>query len=143
MDKSAFALAVAMLADPVFVASASAECGVANILFGKVEVEIIPHDNEAGKYETAIVRGADFDSKRFPYGKILGELSSRERNGSLPIMNLDHVIVGSISSDLRVEGNDEACDKSRIARLHKVSPTSYVLKVGDSIVGTIDGRLPR
>ena len=126
-----------------FMPAHASNCQIANILFGKVRMEIIPHSNDGEKYETAIVYGADFDSKRFAYEKVVGQISSKERDGSLPIANVDGVIVGSISRDLRIEVLDDGCDKSDHLQLHKVSPTSYAVMSGNSIVGTIDGRLPR
>lgn len=142
MAKVALALALLIVFTAVAAADAS-DCQIANILFGKVRVEIIPHNNNGENYETAVVFGADFDSKRFASGRIVGQISSRERDGSLPIKNIGGVIVASISRDLRLETLEDACDKNSRVQIRKVSPTSYAVMNENSIVGTIDGRLPQ
>jgi hypothetical protein len=116
-------------------------CNIANVLYGKVRMEIIPHTD----YETGIVFGDDFDSKRFSDGKILGQIAGAERDGSHRVSDVNGEVCGIIESNLSIdtsEANCGSCAKTQIF-LRKVPPNSYVVMSGGTIVGTISGRLNR
>jgi hypothetical protein len=52
-------------------AAQSISCQVADILFGDVELSIVPHAD----YETAIVRSATFNDPKKNFGALLGEIT--------------------------------------------------------------------
>jgi len=116
------------------------ECNIANILFGKVRIELIPHKD----YETGIVFGNDFDSKRFSYYKILGQIASPERDGSRHISDVNGEPCGEVTQNMQiVPENCQGCSKGPYP-LRKVSNSSYViLHSNGSILGNIEGRLPK
>ena len=117
-------------------------CNIANVLFGKVRIELIQHQG----YETGIIFGGDFDSQRFAYEKILGQIASPERDGSRAILNANGERCGRILEDLSIDISDAECGSCSKApiNLTKVSPNSFAVVIkGGSIVGTINGRLNR
>jgi hypothetical protein len=121
------------------------ECNIANVLFGKVRIELIPHKEEQRfkGYETGIVFGADFDSKRFSYDKILGRISPPERDGSRRISDVSGEPCGEITQSMQIVPEDcQGCAKGPYA-LRRVTNSSYVvLHPNGSILGTVEGRLP-
>ena len=122
-------------------ATAHAECDVAKILFGKVQFEIIPHSGGYGSYESAVIRGGDFDSKQFGSGRFLGEITVDR--GGFAIRNLNAEVIGVISPALEIGMWSDGCDKTTIVKIHKIKAGAYAIMNGDSIVGTIQGRFPQ
>ena len=123
--------------------SALAEgCNIADVLFGKVRIELIP--NKEYKFETGIVFGNDFDSKRFSYGKILGSIRAPERDGSRRVDNVNGDLCGIIEEDLTVDTSDSSCTSCNKAPfvIKRLSPKAYAIIEGGTIRGTIEGRLP-
>jgi hypothetical protein len=126
-------------------------CNIADVLFGKVRIEIIQHQGDTAPsgqklagYETGIIFGNDFDSPRFSYDKILGQVAPPERDGSMRITNVNGELCGSILRDMSIDNSSASCggcSKTPI-NLLKISPNSYVVRLkGGNIVGTIEGRL--
>lgn len=112
------------------------ECNIANVLFGKVRIE------EAKS--TSIIIGNDFDSQRFGYGKILGQIAGSERDDSRRISDVNLNVCGILEDNMRIDTSQaecKSCAKSRIS-LKKVGPGFVVLSDG-KIMGTIEGKLPR
>jgi hypothetical protein len=113
------------------------------VLFGKVRLELIPHDDYG--YETGIVFGNDFDSRKFAYGNILGQISSPERDGSRYIRDVDSKLCGMLLNDMTIDTSESscrACSKSP-AFLKKISPNAYAVTLEDGTpVGLMEGRLP-
>ena len=123
-----------------FNGTASADgCNLANIILGKVRIELIPHDG----YETGINFGNDFDSKRFSYYKILGQIASSERDGSRRITDVNGELCGVLLKDLNIDTSDGVCAgcSKEPKKLIRISPKAYGVMVNDSIMGTIEGRL--
>lgn len=69
--KSTLATAFAVILSSSGLARAEG-CNIADMLFGKVRIEIIKHNTEAGKWETGVIKGNDTNGGRFSYEKILG-----------------------------------------------------------------------
>ncbi len=67
-------------------ATADQGCNIADLMYGRVRIELIPHKEG---FETGIIMGADFDSKRFSYYRILGQIASPERDGSRLISDVN------------------------------------------------------
>lgn len=111
-------------------------CEAADILFGPVRLDIVEYDG----YETAIVRSATFDDPLKIYGAILGELTVDR--GGFAIRNVGHVVVGTISPDLKIEGWDDACNLKRGAEIIPVKEGTYIILNDGQPVGTIVGRFP-
>jgi hypothetical protein len=96
-------------------------------------------------YESSIIFGNDFDSKRFSYDKILGQIAPPERDGSRRISDANGDFCGLILRDLSIDNSDTTCDGCSKAPLYlqKVATNAYIVisKEGD-IMGTIKVRLP-
>lgn len=132
-------------------------CNIADILFGKVRIEILPHKEPNGtvSYETGIILGNDFPEvgrSKFDYMKILGQISSAERDGSRAILDVNGERCGTIEvmdergrplPEMVIDTSDtdcDTCDKTPII-LRRVPPNSYVIMRHNEIMGTISGRL--
>lgn len=132
-------------------------CNIANILFGKVRIVILPHKepNGAVSYETGIILGNDFPevgTSKFDYMKMLGQISPPERDGSRAIFDVNGERCGTIETmdeqgrplrEMVIDTTDtdcDGCDKTPII-LRRVPPNSYVVMRNDEIMGTISGRL--
>lgn len=142
MKSRALALALAFSVLATGVAQADG-CNIANLLFGKVRIELIY--NKKFEYETGIIFGNDFDSKRFAYDRILGKIAGSERDGSHRVNDVNGEMCGEITENLRVdtEGVECAsCGKMPI-RLQKVGNGYAVVTGAGNIMGTIEGRLPK
>jgi hypothetical protein len=137
--KTTTAIAVAIIMGGTSAARAEG-CNIADVLFGKVRIEIIQHKD----YETGIIFGNDFDSKKFSYDKILGQIASAERDGSRTVSDANGEPCGTIEQNLTIDTsntNCNSCDKTPVT-LRKVPPNSYiVMRNGAQIVGTISGTL--
>lgn len=114
-------------------------CNIANVLFGKVRIELIQHSD----YQIGIIFGGDFDSKRFDYYRILGRIDAPERDGSRRIVDVNGELCGIIESDLRIDLSDAECTpcSKRPVHLRRVGSNYVVLQEG-TIMGTINGSLP-
>src|SRR5690242_10206719 len=82
-----------------------AGCNFADLLFGKVEIKLIREED----YEIGIVFGADFDSKRFLYGRILGQIAPPERDGSRRITDVNTEVCGVIEKNMRINTEEADC----------------------------------
>jgi hypothetical protein len=131
-------------------ATASAQangCNIADVMFGSVAIELIQHKG----YETAIVRGNDYPAvgtSKFDAlkGAIYGQISSPERDGSRKVTNADGDICGSIGADLVIDTTDSdcnGCDKAPVTLQKVPKIDGYVVVRRGSIMGTIEGRLPK
>src|SRR5215216_4600170 len=123
----------------------SAACRIADILFGKIRLDIISRSD----YETAIIRSIEFRGGRHSstvpdpqraYGRILGEITAVR--GDFSVLGIDRVIVGQISPELVIEGLDKVCGDSRVV-IRPVQGGGYVILNGENPVGTIEGRFPK
>jgi len=112
-------------------------CEVAQIMFGKNIIDIIPQQD----YETALIRYGDFENSKLNFGAFRGEITVDR--GGFSIRNNNQVVVGSISPDLRMEGLDDDCDKRQTIIIRKVQSGAYVIMNGNTPVGTIEGRFPK
>ncbi|VVT02287.1 exported hypothetical protein [Hoeflea sp. EC-HK425] len=129
--------AIGVLALTLLTSSAHATpCEVANILFGPIKFDIIKYDG----YETAVVRSATFDDPSKNFRAILGEITVDR--GSFAVRNTEHVVVGAISPELRIESLDDTCDKSAVIEFVKAKRNTYIILNGDTPVGTMEGRFP-
>ncbi|ACK85534.1 hypothetical protein [Methylorubrum extorquens] len=138
------ALALAMVSSTLVSAPARADgCNISNLLFGKVRIELIPHGSGRDFYETGIIFGNDFESKRFAYGRILGQIASSERDGSHRVSDVNQEVCGIIESNLRIDTQDTEYKAPEPVRLQKVGSGFAVLNGSGSIMGTIEGRLPK
>ena len=121
----------------IFCPTAQADgCNIANLLFGKVRIEQAK--------STSIIIGNDFDSQRFRYGNILGQIAGSERDDSRRISDLSQNVCGILQSNMQIDTSEaecKSCSKSRIS-LKKVGPGFVVLSDG-KIMGTIEGKLPQ
>lgn len=115
---------------------AAAACESAQILFGDVSLDIVPHAD----YETAIVRHASFRNSKLNHGAIKGEITVDR--GGFSIRNINHEVVGFISPALEVSG-EEGCDKGSRVMIRRVKPDLFVIVNGDTPVGTVQGRFPK
>ena len=122
------------------------DCNIADLLFGKVRIELIQHHKPGfAGYETGVIFGNDFDSKRFYYERILGRIASPERDGSRLIRDVTGNFCGVIQKDMRLDypnGNCATCDKDASVGLRKMAPSSYAVIQNKKVVGTVEGRLP-
>lgn len=122
----------------------SASCRIADILFGKIRLDIISRSD----YETAIIRSAEITDPRSStvhdpqraYGRILGEITVNR--GSFSVAGIDQAFVGTISPELVIEGRDKVCGDSRVV-IRPVQEGGYVILKGENPVGTIEGRFPK
>jgi len=82
----------------------SASCRIADILFGKIRLDIISRSD----YETAIIRSIEFRGGRHSstvpdpqraYGRILGEITAER--GAFSVVDIDRVICRSDFSRAR------------------------------------------
>lgn len=89
-------------------------CNISNLLFGKVRIEQIQHPG----YETGVIFGNDFDSKRFSYDKMLGRIAAPERDGSRQISDVNGEDCGRLRSNLVID------DGRRIARIASTTRSS-------------------
>ncbi len=112
-------------------------CEIAEIMFGKISIDIVPHKG----YETAIIRCADFESKKHSHGAIIGEITVDR--GGFAVRNINQVVIGTISPDLKMEGWSDDCDENQKISIQKVQPGAYVIMNGKMPVGTIEGRFPK
>ena len=124
----------------------SASCRIADILFGKIRLDIISRSD----YETAIIRSVEMtggprsstvhDPQR-AYGRILGEITVNR--GSFSVAGIDQAFVGTISPALVIEGWDKVCGDSRMVIRPAIQEGGYVILNGENPVGTIEGRFPK
>jgi hypothetical protein len=124
----------------------SASCRIADILFGKIRLDIISRSD----YEAAIIRSVEMtggprsstvhDPQR-AYGRILGEITVNR--GSFSVAGIDQVFVGAISPELVIEGRDKVCGDSRMVIRPAIQEGGYVILNGENPVGTIEGRFPK
>ena len=112
-------------------ASAHAEqgCNIADVLFGKTRLKLIPRNG----YETGITFGDDYDSKRFSYDRILGQIDGPECDGSRKVSNIDGTECGHIDDDLRIDTSGSDC--------YSCSKTPVTLKEVGKLVGILNDRL--
>jgi hypothetical protein len=110
-------------------------CGLAEVLFGDVALEIIRKQG----YESALVR-AGSDRARQSGGDLRGMLSVER--GGIAIANRDGIIVGMILDNMKVDAWDDNCDKRTPVTIKRISPTAFVILNGDRPAGTIQGRFP-
>ncbi|MFL5217140.1 MAG: hypothetical protein ACJ8DO_00535 [Microvirga sp.] len=124
----------------------SASCRIADILSGKIRLDIISRSD----YETAIIRSIEFRGGRHSstvpdpqraYGRILGEITAER--GAFSVVDIDRVIVGQISPELVIEGWDKVCGDSRMVIRPAIQEGGYVILNGENPVGTIEGRFPK
>jgi hypothetical protein len=118
-------------------------CDVASVLFGKIELEIIPQRNERHKgehWESALIRNDSFESKDENMGAIRGVITLDR--GSFAVRKPDQVVVAIIFPTLEVEALDDDCDKTKKLVIKKMKQGVYVIINGDTPVGTISGRFP-
>lgn len=120
--------------------TANADCNVADVLFGKVRIEIVQHEG----YQTGIVFGADFDSKRFSYDRILGYIQSPERDGSRGVRDVNGEACARILKSLVMEP-EETCEKCARAtyRMQSLGKGYAILHPDGQILGTVQGALPK
>lgn len=139
MNTKLLALASALTA--MLTSGASAEgCNIADILFGKVRIELIRHKD----YSAGVIFGDDFDSKRFSYYKIVGQIASPERDGSRAISDVSGQPCGTLQRDLKVDTefvDCPSCSKAPVS-VRRVTSSSFAVISGGAIVGTIRGALP-
>ena len=112
-------------------------CDVAKIMFGKIELQIIPHQG----YESALIRHADSRDNRHIVGALLGEITVDR--GGFSVRNRENVVVGVISPAMQLEGWDDSCAKMNKIVIRKVQSGAYVIMNGNSPIGTIEGRFPK
>jgi hypothetical protein len=112
-------------------------CEVAQIMFGKITLDIIPQKD----YETALIRHGDFNNPKLNFGAFKGEITVDR--GGFSIRNNNQETVGIITPELRVEGSDDDCDKTQKIIIRKVQAGAYVIMNGNTPVGTIEGRFPK
>lgn len=114
-------------------------CNIANVLFGSVRIELIPKQG----YETGIVFGNSTDGGRFARARVLGVIHSPERDGSRAVLDTDGNPCGEITERMQIVADCIGCAKGSYT-LKSVSGVSLVVLHRDgSILGTIQGRLPR
>ena len=70
----ATATAFAMMLSSIGLARAEG-CNIADMIFGKVRIEFIPHNTGAGKYETGIIFGNDTNGGVFHITKFWDKLT--------------------------------------------------------------------
>ncbi len=116
-------------------------CNVADVLFGKVRIELIQHRD----YQTGVIYGNDFDSKRFSYYRILGQIMSPERDGSRRISDVNGEVCGVLLDNMTIDTSDSVAPSGNIsAKVQRISSVALVVLHGDGgIAGTITGRLPK
>jgi hypothetical protein len=146
IDRRSILFSAAALA--VLTTSAQANgCNIADVMFGKVAIELIQHKG----YDTAIIVGKDYPAvgtSKFDAlkGAIYGQISSPERDGSRKITNADGDICGSLGADLVIDTVDSdcsGCDKTPVTLQKVPKLDGYVVVRRGSIMGTIEGRLPK
>lgn len=127
-------------------ASFAQGCNIADVLFGKVRIEIIL--DKQYNFETGIIFGNDSSNEKFRSGKILGKIEPWGTASSTArrIDNVHAELCGVLAKNLVVDVSDsdcDKCDKSPIL-IKSVTKTSYVvLRKDGKILGTIEGRLPK
>lgn len=104
---------------------------MADILFGEVSFDILPHHADFGSWESAIIRSS---------GAIVGEMTVDR--GGFAVRTTTQEVVGVIDPDLRIEGWDEACSMPE-AEIVPVREGSFLILNGGRPVGTIEGKLPQ
>jgi hypothetical protein len=114
-------------------------CRAAEILFGPVSFDILPHKADFGDWESAIIRSASFEDRDKPSGTILGELTVDR--GSFAIRTIQQEVVGVITTSLGIDGWDEQCATDK-AEIVPVRDGSFIVLNDGRPVGTIEGRLP-
>ena len=121
---------------------AQSACAIAEILYGPIRLDIVPHTGSegAGDYETAIVRSATFDDPTKNFGAILGEITVDR--GSFAVRDINQLVVGIITPELKIEGRDEACDTNREVQFVRASEGAYITLSDGQPLGTLDGRFP-
>ena len=134
-------LLLASLFASIFGGSADA-CDVANVLFGKISLEIIPHTYQSDHWESALIRNNEiFGSEKENSNAIRGEITVDR--GDFAVRRANQEVVGYIFPDLRIDGgDDDDCDKKKKVVIKKVKQGIYVILNGDTLVGTIKGRFP-
>ena len=120
-----------------FLSPASA-CEVAKILFGSVSLQILQLEND---HESALVRNADFNNRDQNYDAIRGEITVDR--GGFAVRNNNNVVVGTISPDMKVDGFDDSCDKTKGIVIRRIERSAYATVNGDTPVGLIRGRFPK
>ena len=122
---------------------AYAACSVADILFGPIRFDILPHYGEDGSldYETAIIRSDTFDDPDHFYGAILGEITVDR--GGFSLRTPGQVVIGNISPELVIEAADDGCIEGPVGSFAKAQDGIWVIMAGGGPVGTLEGRWPR
>jgi len=110
-------------------------CELADILFNRVQLEIVEHDD----YETATVRTIEGNSANDELGKIVGEIYADR--GAYVLQNTKDETVGLINPDFVVDPFQD-CDRSETLEIVPVRDGSYIVLSGKTPVGTIAGRFP-
>ena len=131
------ATAAVILSGLVVWSSSADACEIAQVMFGSIVLNIVP----AKDYETALIRHGDFKDPKRNFGSFRGEITVDR--GGFSIRNNNQVVVGNITSDLRMQGLDDDCDKRSDLVIRKIQQGSYVIMNGTTPVGTIEGRFPK
>ena len=121
-------------------------CNIADVIFGKVRIEIIPHNSGGSKWETGIIFGNDTNGGRYSYYKILGQVDQSERDGSRAIKNIDGELCGTLNRDMSVDTEYASCVGTWCKRpisIRQVTPENLAVVANGSIQGTIEGRFPK
>ncbi len=121
-------------------------CNIADLLFGSVRIEIIPHNTDAGKYETGIIFGNDANGGNFSSYKILGQIDPSQRDGSWPIMDVNGELCGNLQSNLRIDTEYASCVGTWCKipmSLRRVTTSTFVVLSNGSIKGTVEGHFPK
>lgn len=121
-------------------------CNIANILFGKVRIEII--QDKQYNFETGIIFGNDFSNEKIRNGKILGKIEPWGTASSTArrIDNVDGELCGVLAKNSVVDvsvSDCEKCDKSPLLVKSVTKTSSVVIRKDGNILGTIEGRLPK
>lgn len=106
-------------------------CRIADILFGDISFDILPHQADFGSWESAIIRSS---------GAIVGEMTVDR--GGFAVRTVSQEVVGIIGPDLRIEGWDDVCSLPQ-AEIVPVREGSFLILNGGRPVGTIAGKLPQ
>lgn len=111
-------------------------CEVAQVLFGDIQLDIVKYPD----YESAIVRHANFNDKKLNSGAIKGEITVDR--GSFAVRNTNNEVIGIISPQLAIEGQD-GCDKAARIVIKRTAKDVFTILSGNKPVGTIAGRFPK
>jgi|GEM_PF-2584715 len=129
MKKNKFQVSLAIL-PLILMSHKTFSCDIENVFKGKLELEIISHKDLG--YESAIIKQGDMSA-------IVGEITPAT---GWDIKNTAGEVIGSITKDLIVVGQDDDC-KSGKTKLKQVAKNKYQIIENKVSIGEIQGRLPK